>query len=291
MSIGVQPDSFNFWPMKTGDNVRAYPPETLEGWFAQHQIFTVDYSALAPRPERRGGDATARVESIQQRDRNDGWTIWARLIGSKSDVMCVRFAPTLDDLGAADVAERRRRERSVLRLDYSFLSVTEAGLYHLTAELARETSDRGGAVGDDAYVAELARRVAKERDNSHVRRRLYPALPEDMPYVCFYPMSKRRAPDQNWYALTLDERSRLMQAHGKTGRRYAGRVLQIITGAIGFESWEWGVTLFAADPLDFKKLVTDMRFDEVSANYAEFGEFFVGRLLPATTLTELLETI
>ena len=112
-----------------------------------------------------------------------------------------------------------------------------------------------------------------------------------MPYICFYPMSKRRVPGQNWYAQTLDERSRLMQAHGRTGRRYAGRVVQIITGSIGFEAWEWGVTLFAADPLDFKKLVTDMRFDEVSATYAEFGDFFVGRLAPEANLAALVETL
>jgi chlorite dismutase len=92
-------------------------------------------------------------------------------------------------------------------------------------------------------------------------------------------MSKRRQPGQNWYALTLDERSRLMYSHGLVGRRYAGRVMQIITGAIGLDAWEWGVTLFARDPLDFKKLVTDMRFDEASAKYAEFGEFYVGRVV------------
>ena len=98
-----------------------------------------------------------------------------------------------------------------------------------------------------------------------------------MPYVCFYPMSKRRAVGQNWYALTLEERSRLMMAHGATGRGYAGRVSQVISGAIGLDAWEWGVTLFAGDPLSFKKIVTDMRFDEVSAEYAEFGEFHVGK--------------
>jgi chlorite dismutase len=127
----------------------------------------------------------------------------------------------------------------------------------------------------------MAERVQAERQNPHVRRRLYPELPPDMPYVCFYPMSKRRTPGQNWYALTLDERSRLMLSHGITGRRFAGRVMQIISGAIGLDTWEWGVTLFAADPLDFKKLVTDMRFDEVSAQYADFGEFFVGKLVGA----------
>ncbi len=203
----------------------------------------------------------------------------------------MRFLPTLDDIGSAERAFRRSAIIDVLRLENSFLSVTEAGLYHLTAEVAREAAERGGKVGDESYTEELTRRIAKERDNSFVQRRLYPALPENMPYVCFYPMSKRREPSQNWYTLSLDERSRLMQAHGKTGRRYAGRVLQIITGAIGFERWEWGVTLFACDPLDFKKLVTDMRFDEVSANYAEFGDFFVGKLIPPPTPESLAETL
>jgi chlorite dismutase len=121
-----------------------------------------------------------------------------------------------------------------------------------------------------------------------VQRRLYPALPPQLPYVCFYPMSKRRDAGQNWYTLPIDERNRLMREHGMTGRRYAGRILQIITGAVGFENWEWGVTLFAADPLDFKKLVTEMRYDEASSLYAEFGDFFVGRVMSPT---DWLDTI
>ena len=141
----------------------------------------------------------------------------------------------------------------------------------------RDAAGRGGSVGDEEYARRLAERSAAERDSAHVRRRLYPELPAGMPYVCFYPMSKRRSAGQNWYALTLDERSRLMYSHGLTGRRYAGKVQQVISGAIGLDAWEWGVTLFARDPLDFKKLVTDMRFDEVSAKYAEFGEFYVGK--------------
>ena len=166
-----------------------------------------------------------------------------------------------------------------LELIYSFLSVTEAGLYHITAQLAADAERRGGSVGDEIYLAEMADRARAEKESDHIRRRLYPSPPSNESYVCFYPMSKRREVGQNWYTLSLEERSRLMQSHGMTGRRYAGRVQQVITGAIGFDAWEWGVTLFAKDPLDFKKLVTDMRFDEVSAKYADFGEFFVGKFL------------
>jgi hydrogen peroxide-dependent heme synthase len=172
---------------------------------------------------------------------------------------------------------------------YTFLSVAEAGLYHASAQLAAEAESRGGAVGDAAYREAMDARVAAERASAHVRRRLFPPLPAEMPYVCFYPMSKRRVPGQNWYALPLEERSRLMMAHGMTGRGYAGRVMQVITGALGFDAWEWGVTLFAAEPLAFKKIVTDMRFDEVSAEYAEFGEFFVGKVwAPSEWLGEAL---
>ena len=124
-----------------------------------------------------------------------------------------------------------------------------------------------------------------------MKQRLYPLRPPDMPYVCFYPMSKRREPNQNWYALTLAERSRLMIAHGLVGRQYAGKVVQIIAGAIGLSAWEWGVTLFARDPLEFKRILTDMRFDEVSANYADFGEFYVGKMIPPAEVPTLIETL
>ena len=133
-------------------------------------------------------------------------------------------------------------------------------------------------MNDATHREAMNARVQAERASAHVQRRLFPPLPADMPYVCFYPMSKRRVPGQNWYALPIEERSRLMMTHGMTGRGYAGRVVQVITGALGFDAWEWGVTLFASDPLSFKKIVTDMRFDEVSAHYAEFGDFYVGRV-------------
>ena len=206
-----------------------------------------------------------------------GWSAVVPLIGSRADVMMLHFRPTLDDLGAAQRILAREPLFDWLNPVSTFLSVTEAGLYHASAQLAGAAAARGGLVGDDEYRSAMQERVAVERANAHVQRRLFPRQPEDMPYVCFYPMSKRRSVGQNWYALPLEERSRLMMAHGTTGRGYAGRVMQVISGAIGLDAWEWGVTLFAADPLEFKKIVTDMRFDEVSAEYAEFGEFFVGR--------------
>lgn len=266
----------------------AHPPVTLEGWYALHQIFTLNRDAARSRAPTAGvADAACRIPETGDR----GWSAVVSIIGSTADVMLVHFRDTLDAIGEAQEASARLPAMRALEPVYSFLSVTEAGLYHLTAQLAREALERAGAVGDEIYAAELARRSAAERDSPHVHRRLYPSLPEGMPYVCFYPMTKRRDAGQNWYSLSLDERSRLMQTHGTTGRRYAGRVVQVISGAIGFDAWEWGVTLFAKDPLDFKKLVTDMRFDEVSAKYAEFGNFYVGKLSSWEELNNLVETI
>ena len=266
----------------------AHPPETLEGWYALHQIFQFtkqkpDASSLARLVRSSatvlGSAPHARKKRAKSAPAPIGWSCFARLVGSTSDLMVIHFRESLDTIRLAQDAFSKTELGKTLQPVYAFLSVTEAGLYHITAELARAAEARGGKVGDADYARTLAGRATAERESQQVRRRLYPELPDNMPYVCFYPMSKRRDAAQNWYTLPLDERSRLMQAHGITGRRYSGKVQQVITGAIGLDAWEWGVTLFAQDPLDFKKLVTDMRFDEVSAKYAEFGDFYVGKVI------------
>ena len=264
----------------TESRVPAYPPETTEGWYVFHQLFAWNRGAL--RALRNSSMATACAEAERElgtmaTPAAGGWTAVVPLIGSRADVMIMHFRPTLDDIAVAQRAVAKLALFDALDVVYTFLSVTEAGLYHASAQLAEAASARGGAAGDEAYKSAMAARVEKERASPHVHRRLFPQQPAEMPYVCFYPMSKRRDVGQNWYALSLEERSRLMMEHGKTGRGYAGKVSQVISGAIGLDAWEWGVTLFAGDPLSFKKTVTDMRFDEVSAEYSEFGEFFVGR--------------
>jgi chlorite dismutase len=254
-------------------------PETLEGWYALHQIYRIDRERNTPAGTAES-DVFNRSESTDQ-----GWSEAVSLIGSTSDVMFIHFRRTLDEIG---VVQRELAQQPWMRRlvpTYSFLSVTEAGLYHLSAKLAEEAAARGGEPGDAEYVAAMKTRAEAERANPYVLRRLYPARPEAMPYVSFYPMSKRRAVGQNWYSLPIAERSRLMHEHGLSGRRYAGRVQQVITGAIGFDAWEWGVTLFAGDPLAFKKIVSEMRFDVASAEYAEFGDFYVGKV---GTLAEVL---
>ena len=137
-----------------------------------------------------------------------------------------------------------------------------------------------------SYVS-LTERSEYTDDEERARARLYPKLPRKRA-ICFYPMSKRRAPDANWYELPFDQRKQLMGGHARVGRAYAGRVLQLITGSTGLDDWEWGVTLLADDPAALKEIVYDMRFDEVSARYAEFGPFVTGLLLdPADALARV----
>ena len=118
--------------------------------------------------------------------------------------------------------------------------------------------------------------------------RLWPEIPQRR-YLCFYPMNKFRGETKNWYGEPIRERQRMMREHGMIGRHYAGRVTQIISGSIGFDDWEWGVDLFADDPLVFKKLVYEMRFDEASAIYGLFGSFFVGLRFPSSRLESLFD--
>ena len=262
----------------------AHPPETIEGWYALHQLFALDRVGLRAQPEAELAASRQRAICTLRElaaPKEGGWTAVASLAGSMAEAMVIHFRPTLDDLGEAQRRVLREPLFDLLFPIYNFLSITEAALYHATAELARGAEERKGKVGDAEFERAMAERVKAELASAHVQRRIYPPLPAEMPYVCFYPMSKKRDTGQNWYTLPLAERSALMQSHGLTGRKYAGRITQVIAGAIGLDAWEWGVTLFAGDPLDFKKIVTEMRFDEASAKYATFGDFYVGRIVSA----------
>ncbi len=261
----------------------ALAPETLEGWYVLHQTFALNRTALralsAAEFDVVARDFAAAMHQLSGGDGAQGWSALVPLVGSKADVMVMHFRPTLDALGEAQARLAQTRITDFLSPVEFFLSVAEAGLYYITAQLAKAADARGGKVGDDEYKTELKKRVDAELATEHVRKRLYPPPPTDrMPYVCAYPMDKKRETGQNWYALSIEARSDLMKWHGLTGRKYAGRVLQIISGSIGLDVWEWAVTLFAADPLEFKKIVSEMRFDEASAKYGEFGNFYVGKI-------------
>jgi hydrogen peroxide-dependent heme synthase len=261
-------------------------PATLEGWYSLHQMCAVDFRAV------RALDAADRI--VLAREAAEllvtlaapgarGWSRVYQLVGGGADLMFVHFRETLDELAQVQLQLRRSQLGSLLRVAYDFTSVTEAGLYHATAQAATQAKPHS-----KEYYALLAEEAAAERASEHVRIRLFPVIPDGMRYVCFYPMSKRRTHPDNWYALPVDDRNRMMQEHGLSGRRYAGRVFQIITGAIGFDDWEWGVTLYARDPLEFKRIVTELRYDEASARYGEFGEFFTGVEIDAGAIGDVL---
>ncbi|MGA8761664.1 MAG: chlorite dismutase family protein, partial [Candidatus Sulfotelmatobacter sp.] len=167
----------------------------------------------------------------------------------------------------------------------SYLSIIELGLYDSTLKIYKELTDQGIEPHSDQWKAEIECKLNRHREA--MKPRLFPEIPPHR-YICFYPMDRRRGEQKNWYTLPLEERARQMNDHGMVGRRYAGEVKQIITGSIGFDDWEWGVDLFADDPLVFKKLIYEMRFDHVSAVYALFGQFYVGVRCPAAELGKLL---
>jgi chlorite dismutase len=207
------------------------------------------------------------------------------MLGHKGDLMFVHFRNSFDELNQAELHLARLRLSDYLEPATSYLSIIELGLYESTTKIYAALAERGLEPHSEAWKREINETLARQKEAMHPR--LFPEIPRHR-YVCFYPMDRRRGEDKNWYMLPIEERARQMNEHGLVGRRYASEVRQIITGSIGFDDWEWGVDLFAEDPLVFKKLIYEMRFDQVSAVYALFGQFYVGVRCPASSLGKLL---
>jgi hydrogen peroxide-dependent heme synthase len=167
---------------------------------------------------------------------------------------------------------------------YSFVSMTEISEYVQSPE---QFGERLVADGMDPNGAEYKTRLKGYSDRlvDMNRQRLTPDFPP-YPCMCFYPMNKKRKVDENWFTLSKEERSRMMIEHARSGMAFGGRVSQLITVALGLDDWEWGVTLWAANPEYLKEIVYKMRFDEASARYAEFGPFLVGYIATAAEILE-----
>jgi chlorite dismutase len=248
----------------------AEDPGTLDGWYALHDFRKVDWSAWKSAADREGAveeliEWLAGVEAPEQ-----GGSALYTMAGHRADLMVIHLRPTIDELIVLEKSLSQTRVGHFLEQTYSYLSVTELSLYEAYA--------RGGTEDREALMQQ-----------AFVQMRLYFKIPEEMPYACFYPMNKKRGETVNWYAAEMEERRRMMREHGSTGRKYHGRVTQMITGSTGLDDWEWGITLFAHDPLDIKKLVHEMRFDEVSAKYGEFGPFYMGVRAGAEELQSYLK--
>lgn len=232
---------------------------TLDGWYVLHDLRSMDWASwkLISKEERQAAieEFMAYLDELQQADdAKTGAHAFYTVVGQKADFMLMTLRPTIDELQELEAEFNKLTIADYTIPAYSYVSVVELSNY-----LAGESNE-------DPY------------QNPYVRGRLYPELPRNQ-YICFYPMDKKREGEDNWYMLSMDKRKELMRSHGMIGRGYAGKVKQIISGSVGFDDFEWGVTLFSDDVLQFKKLVYEMRFDEVSARYGVFGSFFIGTLL------------
>ncbi len=229
------------------------PVEPSVGWGVLHLFYRVDRAAAShdPTAAKRVTEAVAALEASGHQ------ALTVAVLGHKADLAIMALGPDLARLQAFQT----ELLDAPLEPVWSYVSLTE--------------------------VSEYTPRGTNERTEKYIEDRLHPHLPRKAVW-CFYPMSKRRDAGANWYELPFEERRRIMGGHGRIGRTYAGRVLQLITGSVGLDDWEWGVTLLADDPVSLKEIVYEMRFDEASARYAEFGPFVTGLLLePADALSRV----
>jgi len=263
-------------------------PLTLDGSFLLHQMFRLRWSAwnALSRSEQCETLAAAIAQFTAMEQNQQAPTGLFSLLGHKGDLMIVHFRKSLDELNHAELAIAHADLNKYLEPTTSYLSVIELGLYEASVKLYGELTAKGLQPGTADWNREVEAELSKQREASAPR--LWPEIPQRR-YLCFYPMNKYRGETKNWYSEPIRERQRMMREHGMIGRHYAGRVTQIISGSIGFDDWEWGVDLFADDPLVFKKLVYEMRFDEASAVYGLFGAFFVGLRFPAAQLASLFD--
>src|SRR5258705_5677617 len=258
-------------------------PLTIEGYSVLHQMMKFRWPAWrqVSAAEKREivREAGAVLENMEQNA--NGQSALFSLLGHKGDLMFVHFRESFAALNQAELELTRTRLSDFLEPASSYLSVIELGLYESSIKTYRSLVESGTEPHSEEWKRAIEETLARQREA--MQPRLFPQMPPNR-YICFYPMDRRRGEDKNWYTLDIEERQRQMNEHGLVGRRYAGEVKQIISGSIGFDDWEWGVDLFADDPLVFKRLIYEMRFDEVSAVYAMFGSFFIGIRCPAVEL-------
>ena len=263
-------------------------PETLEGWSVLHQMFRIRWPEWRVRPEDlRQRLAHEAKDALLAMGRGEGGTtVPVTLLGHNGDLMLIHLRRSFEELQKAQVEVARLGLSTFLEPTTSFVSIVELGMYEMTAQIHRRLGERGLKAASDEF--ERAFDAEMEEQEKRVLGRLWMEVPARR-HVCFYPMNKRRGEHKNWYAESVENRARMMLEHGRIGRHYAGAMNQIISGAIGFDDWEWGVDLFADDPVVFKKLIYEMRFDEASVWYAEFGPFHVGLQFSPSELPKYLE--
>jgi len=241
------------------------PVETMDGWYSLHDLRTIDWYSWKRASEEERKEALDSFNSLLTKweaveEAKNGSHVLYKVVGQKADLIFMFLRPTMDELSDIETELNKSKMGEFLIPAHSYLSVIELSKYRPQKE----------GEPDPETLPET-------------QERLKPILPK-WEHICFYPMDRRREGNDNWYTLEKDVRGKLLYEHSMTGRKYAGKVKQFITGSIGLDDWEWGVTLFAHDPLQFKKIVYEMRWDEVSSRYGEFGAFFIGNHLPKENL-------
>ena len=252
-------------------------------------MYRVDWSRLSQGDRSSRQRLAEEWSAVLDRDTPSpeyGAHALVQLLGHKGDLMLIVFRRSFDDLGRTQLALARTGLHGYLTPTTSYVSIVELGMYEMTAKIHKQLADRGLTHGTEAHARAFDEEM--ERQRQRVSGRLFASIPRAR-YVCFYPMDKRRGDAHNWYTVEFTRRAEMMLEHGKVGREYTGKVTQIISGSIGYDDWEWGVDLFAPDALTFKKLIYEMRFDEASAKFAEFGPFYVGLQFAMSELFNFLE--
>ena len=257
-----------------------------EGWHVMHLFYQVDHAqwSILDKDEQR--TAKTRLTKLIQEIRStpDTHLLTYAIATPKADLGFMLLTPDLQVANAFEKQLTLSLGPEVLSPVYSYLSQTESSEYTTTSEqYAEETLKGEKGLAEDSAEFAAAMKEFEDRMAHYLQHRLYPVLP-DWPVVCFYPMSKRRNGEDNWYSLSFEERKQLMSGHARVGRTYSGRILQLITGSTGLDEYEWGVTLLAKDTIDIKAIVYEMRFDPVTARYGEFGDFYIGMQLPLDEL-------
>jgi peroxiredoxin len=277
-------------PRHPGHRPSAAPqvPATLvpqEGWHFLHLYYRVDRRRLADMPAGRREQGIEELKRILG-ERSPGGPEQLQCFavpGHKADFGVIMAGPDLKGVHAVQTALEASGLGPALVPTYSFYSITEVSEYVPDAEqYGRILRDREG-LDPESTIYNTKVNAYAERLGPMNRQRLYPEFPA-WPCLCFYPMSKMRAADQNWYMLPFEARSELMSYHARSGMKFAGKVSQLITASTGLDDWEWGVTLWARNPTYLKDIVYTMRFDESSARYALFGDFYFGYIVPPDEL-------
>lgn len=266
------------------------PIKPAEGWYVSHLFYRVNRSLWETTDRDRQNESRERFTRLCQEFRRVencqlfGYAVW----GLKADLGLMLVDPELHHLNQFQNEIISAFPGGVLEPSYSFNSMSEISEYiRQEQDYDRTLREKEGLEPESPEYQEKMKSF-RDQMQVYINDRLYPQIPPHR-VMCFYPMDKSRGESNNWYLLDFETRKKYMSGHAITGQVYRGKVKQLVTGAIGLDKWEWGVTLFADDPYYFKKIVYEMRYDEASARFGLFGDFLVGIHLEPDQLVARLQ--